>query len=118
MTMDPELLELMPDEIQVWRYLGLDDVGNELFAAVPETVPANITINFSASAVPDHDGRLPDDSPITGEIYVPDGTVRPHDKIKFLGMTREVGDVTTYRDAPEVGEYLQQISYRDAYPSN
>lgn len=110
---DEELLEAMPDEVQVRRYLGLDEVGNESYAVVPVVVPANITITFGRDAAPDHDGKLPDDTPIRGTIYLPGGTVRPHDKITFLGITREVGDVTDYRDAPEVGYYVQEINYDD-----
>ncbi len=112
MSFDKELLEAMPDVVLLYRYIGDDDeAGNESYAKAPITLRANITIQMRRGGFEGREGVLPANTPITGTIIVGGNQIRPRDKIAFLGLTKQVDTIETFRDAPNSGDYIQQITY-------
>lgn len=114
MAMDPELLELMPDTVVLNRYMGQDDSGNDAYSTTPESVQANITIAETRGGGGDHAGTYGPDVLLDGTIICEPVGIKPRDKIVFLGHTRYVSTVRTYRDAPEQGDYVQEITFEEA----
>jgi hypothetical protein len=111
-TFAKDLLDAMPDEILHYRWIGDDDgAGNEVWAKTPRTLPANIVVTMRAGGIEDRDGQLPPTTPVTGTIIVLGGDIRPRDKIAFLGVTKMVDTIQTFRDAPNPGDYVQQITF-------
>lgn len=112
-TFDPELLELMPDVVLLYRKGDPDTAGNDTWAETPVSTPANITVQFLMGEPEQGQGQAGFDTPVKGTIIVPWLDIQPRDKIEFLGITKFVENVESFRDAPDAGYYVQQITYKD-----
>ena len=111
-TFAKDLLDAMPDTLLHYRWIGDDDgAGNEVWAKTPRTLRANITVTMQRGGIEDRDGQLPPTTPVTGTIYVLGGDIKPRDKITFLGVTKHVDAIQTFRDAPDAGDYVQEITF-------
>lgn len=109
MTIDPELLELLSTAVQVRRFTGLDDFGNNTYGAT-EVVMARVE-NFkrSTNVNTSKQGTAVARIGASCELIVDwdDPGFGTKDEVTVRGIPMEVGEVTTVDD--ENGPYYQSL---------
>lgn len=112
-SFDPELLEVMPDTVQWSAYTGLDSAGNPTYAS-QVAVRANVTATRTRGTVGDQEATSGPVVNFHGTIYAVPHTFATRDKITLAdGAIGYIDTVTTYRDAPNQGDYISQIEVKE-----
>lgn len=115
---DTELLEAMPDDVVLYPYQGQDADGNDTWAPEGTPLKANVQISIGRGSVGPHQGMQDTTPSVTGTVIIPAAGVMPRDKLDLPGpngttITKYVDRVQTWRDAPDVGDYVQQIDFKE-----
>lgn len=108
-----ELLELMPDTVQWEAYTGTDAHGNPTYASA-EDVRVNMTITVSRGTSGDQEGTSGPILHFSGSLITEPKGIRPRDRLTTAdGAVGYVDTETTYRDAPGMGDYVQELQAKE-----